>query len=166
MASRLSEFLAEVRRRKVYRAAAVYATVGTAISLAVPDLFSAFDLPTSAARLVIVLIVIGFPVALALAWAFEVTPEGKSEVEGTEAEEKAPEDTRGAGTGEGATLEPDVLALPEGTVITVLPFTNMNGNPGDEVVLEAVVLGGPHPFWGSGVVLLRHPTPTIRNQNV
>ena len=76
VASKLSLFLAELRRRKVYRVAAIYAAVGVAISLAVPDLFGALLLPDWAARLVIVFIVIGFPVALVMAWALELTPQG------------------------------------------------------------------------------------------
>jgi len=75
VASKLSLFLAELKRRKVYRVAAIYAAVGVAISLAVPDLFGALLLPGWATRLVIVLITIGFPIALVLAWAYEVKPE-------------------------------------------------------------------------------------------
>jgi len=88
VASKLSLFLAELKRRKVYRVAAVYAAIGLAICLGVPDLFSAFDLPSSAARLVIVLIAIGFPVALVMAWAYEVKPEEPREANqgGEEAE--------------------------------------------------------------------------------
>ena len=75
MASKLSLFLAELKRRKVYQVAAIYLALGVAISLAVPDLFGALLLPDWAARLVIVFLVIGFPVALVLAWAYEVKPE-------------------------------------------------------------------------------------------
>ncbi|MGD2123566.1 MAG: hypothetical protein PVJ76_17560 [Gemmatimonadota bacterium] len=75
MASRFSQFLAELKRRKVYNVAAVYAAVGVAISIAIPDLFGAFGFPSWAAPLVIVVIAIGFPVALVLAWAYEVRPE-------------------------------------------------------------------------------------------
>jgi hypothetical protein len=70
MASRLPLFFAELKRRKVYRVAAVCAAVGAVISLGAPDLFGAFDLPSSAARLVIVLIAIGFPIPLGLAYPF------------------------------------------------------------------------------------------------
>ncbi len=108
MASKLPVFLAELKRRKVYRVAAVYAAVGVAISLGVPDIFTAFDLPTSAARLVIILIAIGFPVALVLAWAYEVKPdegEGGALVEPEEPEAPAPESEKS---------------------IVVLPFTDMS----------------------------------------
>lgn len=82
--SRRSRFLAELKRRNVYRVAAAYLAVGVAISLAVPDLFAAFELPTAAARLVIVLVAMGFPVALVLAWAYEVRPEEPEAVRAAE----------------------------------------------------------------------------------
>ena len=75
MPSKLSILFAELKRRRVYRIAALYAAVGVAISLAVPDLFDALLLPVWSARFVIVLIALGFPIALVLAWAYEVKPE-------------------------------------------------------------------------------------------
>jgi hypothetical protein len=75
MASKLPVFLTELKRRKVYRVAAVCAAMGVAISIAVPDLFGAFGFPSWAAPFVIVVIVLGFPIALVLAWAYEVKPE-------------------------------------------------------------------------------------------
>jgi len=122
VASKLSLFLAELKRRKVYRVAGVYLAVGVAISLGVPDLFSAFDLPNSAARLVIVLVAIGFPIALVLAWAYEVKPEEPRPAETSE--EKSP-----------ATAEPSepttVTAKEHRKSIVVLPFDNMSPDPGD-----------------------------------
>lgn len=75
MSGRQSGFFAELKRRKVYHVAAAYVAVGLAVAATAPDLFSAFDLPTAAARFVVLLLVIGFPVALVLAWAYEVKPE-------------------------------------------------------------------------------------------
>ena len=75
MASKLGTFLSELKRRKVYGIAVLYAAVGVAISLGVPDLFDALLLPGWSARLVIVLIVLGFPIALVLAWAYDIRPE-------------------------------------------------------------------------------------------
>lgn len=75
MASKLSLFLAELKRRKVGRVAALYAAVGVTISLAAAELYDVLLLPDWTPRLVIVLLVLGFPVALLLAWAYEVAPE-------------------------------------------------------------------------------------------
>jgi TolB-like protein/Flp pilus assembly protein TadD len=142
-------FLAELKRRKVYRVAAVYAAVGVAISLAVPDLFGAFDLPNSAARLVILLIAIGFPIALVLAWAYEVRPEepGPGLVDGSEvaspvesavAGQASPEVSGKEEISEGSVAESAVFALPKGPAIAVLPFTNMSGNPDDEFFTDGM----------------------------
>ena len=86
MASKLSLFFAELKRRKVYRVAAVYAAVGVAISIAVPDLFGAFGFPDWAAPLIIVVVAIGLPIALVLAWAYEVRPEELKPAETSEEE--------------------------------------------------------------------------------
>jgi TolB-like protein len=72
----MSGFFEEVKRRKVYRVAVAYAVVaGGAIQLA-SAVFPAWELPSWALRLVIILLLIGFPISLILAWALEVTPEG------------------------------------------------------------------------------------------
>src|SRR6266404_2437192 len=72
----MAGFLEEIKRRKVYRVAAAYAVVaGGAIQLA-SAVFPAWELPSWALRLVIILLLIGFPISLILAWALEVTPEG------------------------------------------------------------------------------------------
>jgi len=69
-------FFEEVKRRKVYRVAVGYAVVaGGAIQLA-SAVFPAWELPSWTLRLVIILLLIGFPISLILAWALEVTPEG------------------------------------------------------------------------------------------
>src|SRR5438309_1522850 len=72
----MAGFFEEVKRRKVYRVAAAYVVVaGGAIQLA-SAVFPAWELPSWTLRLVIILLLIGFPIALILAWALEVTPEG------------------------------------------------------------------------------------------
>ena len=73
---RLRQFLAELKRRKVYRVAATYVVVGFVL-IQIADLtFVRLGLPSWTVTLVIVLVAMGFPLALVLAWAFEVTPEG------------------------------------------------------------------------------------------
>ena len=72
----MSGFFEEVKRRKVYRVAVAYVIgAGGVIQLA-SAAFPAWELPNWALRVVIVLLLIGFPVALILAWAFDVTAEG------------------------------------------------------------------------------------------
>src|SRR5438876_111828 len=72
----MSGFFEEVKRRKVYRVAAAYVIAGGAIIQLASAAFPAWELPSWALRLVIILLLIGFPIALILAWALEVTPEG------------------------------------------------------------------------------------------
>src|SRR5213592_4292834 len=72
----MSGFFEEVKRRKVYRVAAAYVIVAGGIIQLASAAFPAWELPNWALRLVIVLLLIGFPIALILAWAFDVTSEG------------------------------------------------------------------------------------------
>jgi TolB-like protein/Tfp pilus assembly protein PilF len=72
----MSGFLEEVKRRKVYRVAVAYViAAGGVIQLASAS-FPAWDLPNWALRVVIVLLLIGFPTALIFAWAFDITAQG------------------------------------------------------------------------------------------
>ena len=72
----MSGFFEEIKRRKVYRVAVAYVVVaGGAIQIA-SAVFPAWEMPSWALRLVILLLLIGFPISLILAWALEVTPEG------------------------------------------------------------------------------------------
>src|SRR5213082_2322665 len=72
----MAGFFDEVKRRKVYRVAVAYIVAGGGIIQLASAVFPAWDLPAWALRLVIVLLLIGFPIALILAWAFDVTPQG------------------------------------------------------------------------------------------
>jgi TolB-like protein/class 3 adenylate cyclase len=74
--SRTSGFFEEVKRRKVYRVAVAYIIVAGGIIQIASAVFPAWELPNWSQRLVIVLLLSGFPIALILAWAFDVTPQG------------------------------------------------------------------------------------------
>ncbi|MGH8095188.1 MAG: TPR end-of-group domain-containing protein [Chthoniobacterales bacterium] len=69
-------FFEELKRRKVYRVAVAYVIAAGGIIQLASAVFPAWELPDWALRLVIVLLLIGFPIALILAWAFDVTPAG------------------------------------------------------------------------------------------
>jgi TolB-like protein/Tfp pilus assembly protein PilF len=69
-------FFAELKRRNVYKVAVAYAVVGWVIAQIATQIFPFLEIPNWIVRLVIVLIAIGFPIALVIAWAFEATPEG------------------------------------------------------------------------------------------
>lgn len=72
----MSGFFEEIKRRKVYRVAAAYIIAAGFIIQIGSAVFPAWELPNWAFRLVVVILLIGFPIALILAWAFDVTPEG------------------------------------------------------------------------------------------
>jgi TolB-like protein len=69
-------FFAELKRRNVYKVAVAYVVGGWALAQGIAQVFPVFDVSNFAIRLIVLLIIIGFPVALAAAWFFEITPEG------------------------------------------------------------------------------------------
>ena len=69
-------FFGELRRRNIYRVAAAYAVVAWLIIQVATATFPVLEIPSWCVRLVVVLLILGFPIALILAWAYEVTPEG------------------------------------------------------------------------------------------
>src|SRR5882724_4781034 len=69
-------FFGELKRRNVYKVAVSYAIVGWLLVQVATQVFPFLEIPNWVVRLVIALVVIGFPVALVIAWAFEATPEG------------------------------------------------------------------------------------------
>src|SRR4029077_20518781 len=72
----MSGFFAELNRRKVYRVAIAYIVVSWALAQGLAQVLPVFDISNSLIRVVIALLLIGFPVALVLAWVFDVTPQG------------------------------------------------------------------------------------------
>src|SRR5438874_2089786 len=69
-------FFAELKRRNVYKVAVAYIVAGWALSQGVAQVFPIFDIPNWVIRLIVLLIVIGLPIALVLSWTFEITPQG------------------------------------------------------------------------------------------
>ena len=116
MASKLWVFLGELKRRKVYHAAVVYAVVGFGVASGAQYVFEMLGFPLAAAQFVAILIILGLPVALVLAWAYEIRPE-------------AP--------GEGAEVKPpahsfDAPGTEQRKSIVVLPFVNMSDDSENE----------------------------------
>src|SRR6202051_4180728 len=72
----MNNFFAELKRRNVYKVAVAYAVVGWLLAQIATQIFPFLEIPNWVVRLVIVLIAIGFPIALVIAWAFEATAEG------------------------------------------------------------------------------------------
>ena len=77
----LHNFFAELKRRNVYKVAVAYAVVGWLLVQIATQVFPFFEIPNWAVRLIVLAIVIGFPIALIVAWAFELTPQGLKRTE-------------------------------------------------------------------------------------
>jgi adenylate cyclase len=131
MAASLQQFWQELKRRKVIRVAVAYAIVAWIVVEVASVLLPTLLLPEWSLRLVTVLALLGFPVALVLAWVFELTPEGGARLE-------RPSDTVGAAPQAGTPVAgvpalPDLAAeTPDHSTgdtrrsIVVLPFANLS----------------------------------------
>ena len=115
--SKLRTVVAEFRRRRVFRVAAVYAVVSFVLLGVMDALFPALLLPDWADTLVAVLLIAGFPVAVILAWAYDITPEGVR---------RTPSQPEGA------------AAPAEANSIAVLPLANFSGKEEDEHLCNGI----------------------------
>src|SRR5256886_10697868 len=84
-------FFAELKRRNVYKVAVAYIVAGWALSQGIAQVFPVFDIPNWIIRLIVLLIILGLPIALVLAWTFEITPQG---IKRTETADAMPETAR------------------------------------------------------------------------
>ena len=138
----VSSFFTELQRRKVYRVAAAYGVVAWFLIQFSATVFPAWELPFWCLRLVIVLVLSGFPIALLLGWAFEITPTGihpTAETPRTSSIEKLKRRARGsllllAAVGLMVSLLAGFFILPRAfghrvdNSIAVLPFENLSEN--------------------------------------
>jgi TolB-like protein/Tfp pilus assembly protein PilF len=153
------EFFGELKRRNVYKVAVAYAVVAWLLMQVASQIFPFFDIPNWAVRLVVLLLIIGFPIALIIAWAFELTPEGLKRTEVADAQPgKSSRShawiyviivagslslglfflgrytaqraiTNAVGAGEQIPSSQIIKQPTSGKSVGVLPFTNLSGNP-------------------------------------
>jgi len=145
------EFFGELKRRNVYKVAVAYAVVGWLLIQVATQVFPFLEIPNWAIRLVIFVTTLGFPLALVIAWAFELTPEG---IKRTEAADAARQNSRrgmwiavvvvaaalslgvfflGRYTaGHGTSQVREVTTASPEKSIAVLPLINESGDPKDE----------------------------------
>jgi len=131
-------FLTELKRRKVYRVAVAYAIVAWLLIQAASILFPTFEAPPWVMKVFVTAIILGFPVALILAWAFELTPEGIRRAEEVEPRESKTQKlaaallafqftrTRSAATAEQP--KPTAPAAAMDKSVAVLPFENLSSD--------------------------------------
>ena len=148
-------FFAELKRRNVYKVAVAYAVVGWLIAQIATQIFPFLEIPNWIVRLVIVLIAIGFPIALVIAWAFEATPEGIKRTEVADAMPPTTGKKRHAWiyiAAIGAAISVALFFLgrytmrttiaplsgPPAKSIAVLPFDNLSRDPDNAYFAEGV----------------------------
>ena len=90
----LRDFFSELKRRNVYKVAVAYAVVAWLFIQIATQVFPFFDISNAAVRFIVVIIVLGFPIALVIAWAFEMTPEGMKRTENISPNERLPQWSR------------------------------------------------------------------------
>src|SRR6266513_2402875 len=129
-------FFEELQRRKVYQVAAAYIIAAGFIIQMGSAILPAWELPNWTFRLVVVLLLIGFPIALILAWAFDITAEGIQATKGTAAETHLRRNmiilvAIGVivSAAAGFFLLPRATARNVDKSIAVLPFENLSGDP-------------------------------------
>jgi TolB-like protein/Tfp pilus assembly protein PilF len=146
-------FFAELKRRNVYKVAVGYAVVGWLLIQVATQVFPFFDIPNWGVRLTVLLIVVGFPIALVIAWAFELTPGGIKRTE--EADRIYPGRSRGrawiyvvisAGLLSAGLFFLGRYTAPNGNKIAnvpeksiaVLPFENLSRDPDNAYFAEGI----------------------------
>ena len=152
-------FFAELKRRNVYKVAVAYIVAGWALSQGIAQVFPVFDVPNWLIRLIVLLIIIGLPIALVLAWMFELTPEG---IKRTATADAMPDVTRkkkyvwiyvvviGAvvsiglfflgrytATNTASAARTEAATVPQKS-IAVLPFENLSRDPDNAFFAEGV----------------------------
>src|SRR5438445_40919 len=122
----LRNFVSELKRRNVYKVAIAYAVVAWLLIQIATQVFPFFEIPNWAVRLVVIVLVLGFPIALILSWIFDLTPQG---IRRTDESDRS------------LAALPTALAttrnIPEKS-IAVLPFENLSDNKENEYFAAGV----------------------------
>jgi TolB-like protein len=128
------DFLAELKRRKVIRTAAIYVAASWLLLQVAELLLEMLEVPAWGLKLVFVLLVVGFPLALILSWMHQITPEGlRREVSPSDRKPAESGKERGpdlaSPVGKTAPAAPQAAVPPDASSIAVLPFANMSDDP-------------------------------------
>ena len=136
--------LTELKRRNVYKVAIAYCVVAWLLMQVASQIFPFFDIPSWGVRLVVLLLIIGFPIALILAWAFELTPEGIKRTEDVDLSKSIRRKTgrkldftqknTEAESAEQAPRSSESLAKS----IAVLPFENLSRDPDNAYFAQGI----------------------------
>ena len=152
---KIDNFFSELKRRNVYKVAVAYAIVGWLLIQIATQVFPFFEIPNWGVRLVVLLIIVGFPVAVVIAWAFELTPQGIKRTEVADALPATPEKRKHAWiyvTVAAALLSIGIFFIGRYTAATkqgspaevstksiaVLPFENLSRDPDNAFFAEGI----------------------------
>ena len=123
----VKSFFAELKRRKVHRVAIAYAVAAWLLIQIATQVFPFFEIPNWAVRLVVIMLVLGFPIALILSWIFDLTPQGIRRTDEADRDLAPPAGMRSATT----------RNIPEKS-IAVLPFENLSDDKENEYFAAGV----------------------------
>jgi adenylate cyclase len=136
----MRDFLRELKRRRVYGVTVAYIVVAWVLLQVAATVLPIYDTPGWMLKAFTTLLFLGFPVAVILAWAYDLTSKGvvrTGPVEGLKSDPSSPDSQ--ALTGPQATTD-DSIELPSGPSIAVLPFQNLSGDPAQDLFAQS--LGG------------------------
>src|SRR5438046_7448351 len=123
-------FFAELKRRNVYKVAIAYAIVAWLLMQVASQIFPFFEIPSWAVRLVVLRLILGFPIALVLAWAFDLTPEGLKRTEWADRESAKPSRNK-------AWRQTESVKVPAKS-IAVMPFENRSEDKANAYFADGV----------------------------
>ncbi|MEK0326373.1 MAG: hypothetical protein QQN63_11785, partial [Nitrosopumilus sp.] len=152
MSEKRKSFWSELKKRNIFRVAIAYLVVGWVIIQVGEATFESLQLPSWALTAVIVFLIIGFPIALILAWAFELSPKGMIRTSSADAKENPYSDQRKLkksstnhefnSSRESEKIKDEVSDPLERNIleksIAVLPFVNMSSDPEQEFFCEGI----------------------------
>jgi len=126
------EFFKQLRRRKVFIVGAAYVAVAWLILQVTATVFPTFDAPDWVLKVTTVLLALGFPVAIVLSWAYDITPAGVVKTDAAQ-DGSSPENRVRR-----ETSTPHEIHLPSGPSIAVLPFRNLSGDADQALFAQAL----------------------------
>jgi serine/threonine-protein kinase len=181
-------FFAELKRRNVYKVAIAYAVIAWLLMQIATQVFPFLEIPNWAIRLVIMLIAIGFPIALVIAWAVELTPEGLKRTEFADELLKKSGRSRAwmyvvivagaisvglflVGRYTATSKQSGLTEVPAKS-IAVLPFENLSGNPEnayftdgiqEEILMRLAKIGDPKVVSRTSTVRYKKSPGSLRD---